>query len=127
MNRTEAGQLLALAALVDNRPITDETVIMWHGLLDDIDYGEAAEALKEYYRTSTRWLMPAHLRDLVEAAREEARKAPGKQIAETRQWLLDHGIDYLAYEAKGPAVVEQVRQLVAGDDTAPKALTHGRT
>lgn len=127
MNKTETSQLLTLAALVDNRAVTPEAVVMWHGLLDDIDYGEAAEALKEYYRTSTKWLMPAHLRDLVEAARVAARKAPGKQLAETRQWLLDHDIDYLLYEAGAPEIVEQVRQLVAGDDTAPKALTHGRT
>lgn len=120
MNKTETSQLLTLAALVDNRAITPEMVVMWHGLLDDISYEDAAEALKEHYRTSTRWLMPAHLRDLVAAAQAEAKKAPGREIAARRQWLLDNGIDYLAYEAGDPEAI------AAAEAAKTKQLTHER-
>lgn len=61
MNRTEVGQLLALAALVDNRTVTPEACLMWHELTGAIPYQDAVEAMHAHYRESTDWLMPAHV------------------------------------------------------------------
>ena len=122
MNQAEASQLLTIAATLDNRAVTAEAVQVWAGLLDDIDYSEAVDALKVHYRTSAKWMMPANVRDLVIAARREKRQAPNRELAAQRQWLLDRGIDYLKLEAGDEYTVATVMSLVRGDDSAPAGL-----
>ncbi|MGC5078484.1 hypothetical protein [Agrococcus sp. DT81.2] len=111
MNQAEASQLLTIAATLDNRAVTTEAVQVWAGLLDDIDYVDAVAALKAHYRESTKWMMPANVRERVAAAQSEARKAPWKDLAARRQALLDAGIDYLAVEAGDPAAIEAAARL----------------
>lgn len=113
MNMTETSKLLTIASLIDNRAVSPELVQVWQGLLDDIEFQDAVAAVKEHYRTSTKWLMPAHLRELVTAARREARQAPDREKAATRQWLLDHGIDYVAYEAGDRGAIDAARSAQA--------------
>lgn len=63
MNRRETAQLLNLAALVDNRIVTDEKCEMWHTILADVDYEDAVRVMREHYRVSSAWLMPSHITD----------------------------------------------------------------
>lgn len=72
MNKQEIGQLLTLAALVDNRTVTDEAVLMWHELLRHLPYAPAVEAMNDHYRELTDWLMPAHIIDRVRSVRRAA-------------------------------------------------------
>lgn len=118
MNRADTSKLLTMAALVDNRPVTDEAVFMWHSLLEDIDYPAALDALRAYYRTSAKWLMPAHLRDLVEAARLEDRREKGRVIAEHRARLIEAGIDWVAFEQGDPAAIEKYKRAQEQGDAA---------
>lgn len=69
MNREEAGKLLALIALGDNRQNTTELAIYWHDLLSDIRFDDAELAVAIHRRESTEWLQPAHIRRLVRAER----------------------------------------------------------
>ena len=111
MNQQETAQLLALTALVDNRPVTDEVRRMWHALIGDLDYQACVTAMQAHYRTSEKWIMPATIRGLVEEAEADARKAPSRELVRMRQWLLDHDIDYLAYEAGDAETVAAVARI----------------
>lgn len=113
MNRTETSQLLTLIALVDNRPITPEVVVMWHELLDGITYQEAVDAMKRYYRENSKWLMPAHLVQIVENARRDQKREPARNRRLWREWLDARGIDWVRFEAGDPetlAAVEAAKQ-----------------
>lgn len=72
MTLTEMGKLLTVAATLDNRSINEFTVQAWFEVIGHLDFEEAREALYDHYATSTAWLMPAHLNDLVKAQRERA-------------------------------------------------------
>lgn len=61
MNRQEVGQLLTLAALVDNRTVTPEAVMMWHSIVGRLDYELAVEAMRAHYAESSEWLLPVHV------------------------------------------------------------------
>lgn len=115
MNRQETSQLLVIASTIDNRSITEEAMQVWHGLLDDVDYADAVAALKDYYRTETKWLMPAHIRDLVVKHRADARREKGRSVVERRDWLTEHGIEWSAYEAGDPAAIAAAQAATAAD------------
>ena len=61
MTEAEVAELLGLAALVDQRKIDDPTVMYWHKILADVRYDYAIEALDEFRRTSTEYLVPGHI------------------------------------------------------------------
>lgn len=75
MNLIETNQLLTRIQVVDNRQIGDSTVLLWHELLDDVDYAMAVEAVRLHFRETTAWLMPAHVRANVTRI-ESAQAAP---------------------------------------------------
>lgn len=125
MNTIETSKLLTLASLVDNRAVSPELVQVWQGLLDDISYADAIEALKEHYRTSTAWLMPATIRDLTTRTAIERRRAPEREKRVRREWMAERGIDWVRYEAGDPHMVQVARSAARGDDTAPTGITDG--
>ena len=125
MNNAEVSKLLTIDSLVTNRAISPELVQVWQGLLDDVPYQDAVDALKEHYRTSTKWLMPANIRDLCTTAARERRQAPQRALAHRRQWLLDNGIDYLEWERGEPHAIETARSLARDNPNAPEGITTG--
>jgi hypothetical protein len=83
MTLDDISDLLALCANYDGRQVTENTAPAWLLLLEDIPAGDGASAVREHYRTSTKWIMPAdivaHHEKLV-AGRvvEQARMSPPK-------------------------------------------------
>jgi len=75
MIEREVAQLLTLAALIDNRTVTPETVVMWHGIIGHLQYADAAAALHQHYDQSTEWLMPAHVVAIVRERSKAATRA----------------------------------------------------
>ncbi|MFJ2630901.1 hypothetical protein ACIO6U_02915 [Streptomyces sp. NPDC087422] len=61
MTRSEAAQLLAIAAGVDQRTIGDADVQAWQMVLHDILLEPAVAALRDHYREQTRRVMPADI------------------------------------------------------------------
>lgn len=61
MTRSEAAQLLAIAAGVDQRTIGDADVQAWQMVLHDIPLESAVAALRDHYRATTRRVMPADI------------------------------------------------------------------
>jgi len=75
VNITETSQALALAQAFDNRTVGEINVRAWHAVLGDLDAADVMEAIRRHYDQSTEWLMPAHVRRLVEAIGQERAKA----------------------------------------------------
>lgn len=69
MNREEAGQLLAIIAMGDNRHIAPEHAVYWQNLLADIRLEDAAQAVATHRRESAEYLQPAHIVRLVRIER----------------------------------------------------------
>lgn len=71
MNATEAGQLLAFAALYDNRKVSDPDVMAWLKAIGDLPFEDAQAAVAGHYGESTERIMPGHIRTRVKAIRAE--------------------------------------------------------
>ncbi|HEY8504372.1 MAG TPA: hypothetical protein VIL46_07295 [Gemmataceae bacterium] len=80
MTRSEIALLLGLAAARDNRRIDEVMVAAWYEDLGDLDFADAREALRRHYRESTERVMPAHIRQLVRAIRQERRRGSPHEI-----------------------------------------------
>lgn len=61
MDVTQTSKVLALAAVVDNRVVDRATIAAWHDLIGRLDFTDACEAVREHRRTSTEYLVPAHV------------------------------------------------------------------
>lgn len=72
MDRTETAALLAVVAAYDRRSLSESDVLAWHEALHDLPAEHCRAAVAEHYRRETSWLMPAHVRKLVVAARNDA-------------------------------------------------------
>jgi hypothetical protein len=61
VNREETTRLLAIVRAVDNRVLDDTTAQVWHKLLMDVSFDDAAEAVRRHLGQSTDYLMPVHV------------------------------------------------------------------
>lgn len=79
MNIVEVGKLLTIASAYDNRTVSKESAVAWNEVIGDIDFDVAVEAVKAHFRTSTDYLLPAHVvsgaRRVREALEREERKS----------------------------------------------------
>lgn len=71
MNRSDTAQLLAMIQAFDRRTIGDTDVLAWHDALTDTDYTDAQTAVRQHFRESREWIMPADVRARVKATRDE--------------------------------------------------------
>lgn len=71
MTPDQVVDLLTLIQARDNRQVGQTTVLAWHEDLEDLDFDDCREAVRRHFRTSIEWLMPAHVRQLVRAIRDE--------------------------------------------------------
>lgn len=71
MNAEEMGDLLAFAALYDNRKASDPDVVAWLKAIGDLPYADAEAAVAAHYGQSTERIMPGHVRQLVKAMRRD--------------------------------------------------------
>jgi hypothetical protein len=75
MNRAETAELLSLAASYDRRTIGEADVHAWHAALGHYEFDDCRDALIEHYRSSTEWVLPAHIRRVV-VSRNNTRSGP---------------------------------------------------
>ncbi len=71
MTPTETGALLAVAATYDGRTFAEPDVTGWHRALTDLPFEDCRDAVVAHYARETAWLMPAHVRRLVAAMRND--------------------------------------------------------
>ena len=104
MDADEIGKLLGLMALADNRkpPEDDEgrqaMIAFWLGMVGDLTYADAAQAVQGHYRESREWIMPADIRRLVADIRQERLRAAGP--VEIPEELADRPLEALAWKQR---------------------------
>lgn len=110
MREADMAQFLTEASAIDFRQVTPLMVTGWMHAIGDLELGECQQALAVHRRTSTEYLLPAHIHDLVKAARAEgAREVVDLAVEQRRAWLTDNGIDVGAWEAGDPAARRAAR------------------
>lgn len=83
MNEQETRYLLAAISRRDKREPSQAMLAMWHEALEDVPLDAARKALAELDRTTTEWLMPAHIRDAIQLQADRERGA--RKRAEARE------------------------------------------
>lgn len=115
MNLLETGKVLVLVAVVDNRTIDQATIAAWHDLIGALDFTDACEAVRAHRRTSTEYLLPAHVIAGVRGIR-------GARLAARPDPLPDvDPDDVAAYQSRR----RYLRAALASPNTT-KEITHGR-
>jgi hypothetical protein len=120
--------MLGKAALLDNRKVTKESAIEFAAALDPMTAEDARAAIEEHRRTSTEWLMPAHINQIVAGwKRERFQRAPLEippqaladnpqleiQWIRRRRELIADGID--------PATADHAADAIVGISPTPAA------
>jgi hypothetical protein len=97
MNDLEVGKLLGLMALADTRkPPGDDgarkaMIDFWLGMVGDLRYADAAQAVQAHYRESRDWIMPADIRQRVADIRKQRITAAGP--VEIPEHLADRPVE----------------------------------
>jgi hypothetical protein len=86
MNLREAAAVLAKTTGYDNRTVGQTNVLAWHEALSDLDIGDALEAVAIHHRESADYLMPVHVRRIVDRIDRDRRRAI-REAADAEQAL----------------------------------------
>lgn len=94
MNRLEVARLLAKIQLGDRRQVTDLVIDDWFETIGHLDYPDAYQAVVNHRRTSTEYLMPAHITRAIHSARPQTAvtmspEAPTSCPGGVHRWLPD--------------------------------------
>ncbi|HBH58506.1 MAG TPA: hypothetical protein DDY41_10280 [Arthrobacter bacterium] len=71
MNIAETSMVLAKIQAFDNRNVDDATTIAWQEVLEPHTVQDALEAVSDYFRVYSAWIMPAHIVERVRAMEED--------------------------------------------------------
>ncbi len=115
MTAEEIGKLLATCAAYDRRTVGETDVIAWLKAVGDLPHRDCEEAIVAHYRESTQWIMPAHIRERVNAVRTERLRAAGDLEAAIPPELADRPLEYRA-------ALTKLTQDVMDGKPAPKAI-----
>lgn len=113
MNRDEIGRLLRAAAARDNRKLTKERTDAWFADLHDLPFGLALAALILHYRTSTEYLMPAHIRHNAQVLAHQRRRELRLQREATAAHADRQARDTRPLTDRSPQVQALVRDIAA--------------
>jgi hypothetical protein len=61
LNIKETGMVLAFVSLIDNRAVSEESILAWHELLKEVEFEDAKDAVTDHFKTSTEYIRPAHI------------------------------------------------------------------
>jgi hypothetical protein len=95
MTKSETALLLGLAAAYDRRTIGEADVEAWHDVLNDISFIDAKAAVKDHYRMSNDWIMPATIRAAVRKIRAERIERELPQTPPRNDMTTDEYISWL--------------------------------
>ena len=113
MNATEAGKLVALMALYDNRKVSDPDIVAWLKVVGDLQYGDCESAVVAHYQETRERIMPADIRQRVRVIR--AKRLDRAEVPAPPPELVD---DWPAYQAALHAA-----RVAAADGRDPEAAS----
>jgi hypothetical protein len=70
MHIEETSALLAKIQAFDNRNVDEAVLSAWCEVMEPFTLKDSLDAVTDYFRTSTAWLMPAHVVERVQATRQ---------------------------------------------------------
>jgi hypothetical protein len=136
MTPSEMAAFLGLAASVDNRIVTEETVTAWMDAIGDLDPRDCREALAAHRRESSEYLQPAHVATLVKRIRQARADEHRRELARGRNTDAKfapkpHNWDAMSKAWKDPIAfareVEIYDQQLIDAGLAPTPLADGTT
>lgn len=80
MNHREVAAFIAVASAIDSRKSGDLVVNAWHDAIGQYEAAEALAALSHHRKTSTEYLMPAHIIRIIEENRRRTWLRRGRAI-----------------------------------------------
>jgi hypothetical protein len=99
VNAREAGKLIGLMALYDNRKqATQVDIVAWLKVIGDLAYSDCEAAVIGHYRESTDRIMPANIRERVAAIRQARLDAAGP--VEIPEHLADRPAEAIAWKQR---------------------------
>lgn len=94
MTPEETAKLLATCASYDRRKVGTLDVVAWHRIIGDLRFRDCEDAVFAHYGETADWIMPAHIRQRVKAARD--RRIQDTEIPAPPPELLDDPDAYSA-------------------------------
>lgn len=70
MHIEETSALLAKIQAFDNRNVDEAVLSAWFEVMEPFTLKDSLEAVTDYFRTSTAWMMPAHVVERVQATQQ---------------------------------------------------------
>lgn len=125
MNKTEIAALLTVVVSIDRRKVGHADVEAWLGTLGDLRFEECRDAAVKHYAHSTDWLMPAHIRRLAVAARQDVAM---RALPEGEVDLVTRPLWVTQTAAKHKAEQREINAQRKRDGLAPyygKTVMHG--
>jgi hypothetical protein len=116
----ETALVLAKAALVDMRTIGEPDVMAWHEILADVELNDALAAVTRHYRDSTDRIMPAHVRKLARAVKDDRTRLEAKAAPRELPGRFETDTDRDERKARGMAKVRAVLDALAGKWSMPR-------
>ncbi len=89
MNLAETNDLLTFIASYDNRRFDDATVLAWHPIFVELPLDDCLSAVTEHFGTSDIYLMPVHVRRIVDAVHRERRRILREEREAAEQRALE--------------------------------------
>lgn len=114
MNRTEVATVLIKVTAFDLRTVGEADVLAWHEVLADVDLADALAAVTRHYRDSTDRIMPAHVRRLARAVKDDRRRLEAKAAPRQLPGRFETDEERDARLARGVTKVRAVLDALAG-------------
>lgn len=94
LNIVETGMVLAKIQAFDNRNVDEATILAWQEVLEPHTVQDALQAVSDYFRVNSSWIMPSNIVERVRAI-EDARVYEFKNgyhlNRADEERLLEHG------------------------------------
>lgn len=121
MAAVNVGQVLIYIAAADRRTVGKADLLVWQDAVGDLSHDDVMDAVRKHYRESTDFLMPAHVRRLVKAARADRAgrgvpAAPPSEVTDRPGVYKLHLVKAIAEIADRPGIGHA---LEAGDRHEP--------
>lgn len=115
MNIAQTAEVLAAVQLYDARKIDEATIKAWHRMLADYSLSDCLAAIEEHFKTSTDWMLPAHIIRRVKSVRARRLQLAGSPVLSPADELDADGRQLPDWKQKQDAL----RSLIANGDVSP--------
>lgn len=123
MNQTEVATVLIKVTAFDLRTVGEADVLAWHEVLADVDLPDALAAVTRHYRDSTDRIMPAHVRKLARAVKDDRARLEARHPVRELPGKFEDDAERDARLAAGMAKVRAVLAPIVAKWSLPKDVS----